>query len=66
MVNNKGGANLEERWMASETSTGALLSAVLSKDCGKGKKVSVREREARGGGREGGERGGREVSLLRC
>lgn len=44
IVNNKGGANLKERWMAREMSTDSLLSALLSKDCGKGKEVSVREK----------------------
>lgn len=44
IVNNKGGANLKERWMAREMSTDSLLSALLSKDCEKGKEVSVREK----------------------
>ena len=44
IVNNKGGANLKERWMAREMSTDSLLSALLSKDCGKGKEVSVRDK----------------------
>lgn len=44
IVNNKGGANLKERWMARAMSTDFFLSALLSKDCGKGKEVSVREK----------------------
>lgn len=58
IVNNKGGANLKERWTAREMSTDSLLSALLSKDCGKGKEVSV------GGGERSPSRGVREEKLL--
>ncbi len=60
IVNNKGGANLKERWMAREMSTDSLLSALVSKDCGKGKESSCRSR------RRIRRRRRREVSLLMC
>lgn len=37
IVNNKGSANLEERWMSRKRRTESFLSALLSKDCQKGK-----------------------------
>lgn len=45
IVNNEGGANLKERWMAREMSTDSLLSALLSKEWRKGKEVRERKEE---------------------